>query len=84
MKLIGSVTSCITGLIKMLINAIITQTSMALEKFSTEIPGTSHAIKIIASAYKIHEISKDIIFPFFVTHLYFKIKCAVLHCPKRQ
>ena len=57
---IGNVIKTISGLIKIFIRAIITVTSIALWKFSTLIPGTSHATNIMASVKSIHLTSRTI------------------------
>jgi len=49
-KFIGSEINCTRGFINVLIIAIITHASAALQKPSTLIPGISQAIKIIAKA----------------------------------
>ena len=57
--LIGKVIRISKGLINIFIRAMITVTSIALWKFSTPIPGTSHATNIIAIANNIHLKSKE-------------------------
>ena len=47
---IGSEINFITGLTNTLIMAMTTQASIALQKFATDIPGISQAVKIIARA----------------------------------
>lgn len=51
---IGSVIKISAGFTKILISAITAATSIALKKFATEIPGTTHAINIMTIAKPIH------------------------------
>lgn len=52
--LIGKVMISKSGFIKVFISAIIIHTNIALMKFSTSIPGTTHDTNIIDSEYATH------------------------------
>lgn len=67
----GNDINCKTGLMKVLINARITQTSIALKKFSTLIPGITQATNITASVYAIHFKNKFNMFSPFVLYVEF-------------
>ena len=63
---IGRVTRTRIGLMKTLMSAITTATRRALQNVSTEIPGTTQAINIIAKANPIQRKNKYIIYsPYF-------------------
>ena len=53
-RLIGKVINVISGRIKMLINAIIKQIIIALQKFATSIPGINQPTNKTASVKSIH------------------------------
>ena len=68
---IGNEITCNAGFIKVLIRASITQTNIALRKFSTLIPGITQATNITASVYAIHFKNKFNMFSPFVLYVEF-------------